>query len=218
MRIILKIYSIPNTYQNCRITPSTNITILTILLLHSMKHQNETKLLQLSTTIQNNLQKLMSSTFQRTLQENVVVKAEVNGVQNHLHICVCEGGGGNNDDFDVFWVVLAEKMHRKLVENGQNVRVTESGQFRFENRKQNVLERKQSPEQNSYGSETSEWNAIYLFINYTGSLNTINTIETCTTVFKWRFGLTYKYSFMSYTFLYLKKSLHFMTSIVASGS
>lgn len=44
----------------------------------SMKRQNEAKLLHLSTTIQNNLQKLMSSTFQRTLQENVVIKAEVN--------------------------------------------------------------------------------------------------------------------------------------------
>lgn len=43
-----------------------------------MKRQNEAKLLQLSTTIQNNLQKLMSSTFQRTLQENAVVKKEVN--------------------------------------------------------------------------------------------------------------------------------------------
>ncbi|VVC41021.1 Hypothetical protein CINCED_3A011869 [Cinara cedri] len=42
-----------------------------------MKRQNETKLLQLSTTIQNNLQKLMSSSFQRTLQENVVIKAEL---------------------------------------------------------------------------------------------------------------------------------------------
>lgn len=42
-----------------------------------MKRQNETKLLQLSTTIQNNLQKLMSSTFQRTLQENAVIKTEV---------------------------------------------------------------------------------------------------------------------------------------------
>jgi len=42
-----------------------------------MKCQNEAKLLQLSTTIQNNLQKLMSSTFQRTLQENVVIKTEV---------------------------------------------------------------------------------------------------------------------------------------------
>lgn len=43
-----------------------------------MKRQNEAKLLQLSTTIQNNLQKLMSSTFQRVLQENGVIKAEVN--------------------------------------------------------------------------------------------------------------------------------------------
>ncbi|XP_025192152.1 cilia- and flagella-associated protein 157, partial [Melanaphis sacchari] len=43
-----------------------------------MKRQNEAKLLQLSTTIQNNLQKLMSSTFQRTLQENVNIKAELN--------------------------------------------------------------------------------------------------------------------------------------------
>jgi len=42
-----------------------------------MKRQNEAKLLQLSTTIQNNLQKLMSSTFQRTLQENVIIKTEV---------------------------------------------------------------------------------------------------------------------------------------------
>jgi len=42
-----------------------------------MKRQNEAKLLQLSTTIQNNLQKLMSSTFQRTLQENVIIKSEV---------------------------------------------------------------------------------------------------------------------------------------------
>lgn len=42
-----------------------------------MKRQNEAKLLQLSTTIQNNLHKLMSSTFQRTLQENVVIKTEV---------------------------------------------------------------------------------------------------------------------------------------------
>lgn len=42
-----------------------------------MKRQNEAKLMQLSTTIQNNLQKLMSSTFQRTLQENGVIKAEV---------------------------------------------------------------------------------------------------------------------------------------------
>lgn len=48
-----------------------------------MKRQNEAKLLHLSTTIQNNLQKLMSSTFQRTLQENVVIKAEV----NHLFSC-----------------------------------------------------------------------------------------------------------------------------------
>ncbi|XP_026820240.1 cilia- and flagella-associated protein 157 [Rhopalosiphum maidis] len=43
-----------------------------------MKCQNEAKLLQLSTTIQNNLQKLMSSTFQRTLQENVIIKTELN--------------------------------------------------------------------------------------------------------------------------------------------
>ncbi|XP_025410238.1 cilia- and flagella-associated protein 157 [Sipha flava] len=42
-----------------------------------MKRQNEAKLLQLSTTIQNNLQKLMSSTFQRTLQENAVIKKEL---------------------------------------------------------------------------------------------------------------------------------------------
>jgi len=42
-----------------------------------MKRQNEAKLLQLSTTIQNNLHKLMSSTFQRTLQENVIIKKEV---------------------------------------------------------------------------------------------------------------------------------------------
>lgn len=42
-----------------------------------MKRQNEAKLLQLSTTIQNNLHKLMSSTFQRTLQENVIIKTEV---------------------------------------------------------------------------------------------------------------------------------------------
>jgi len=42
-----------------------------------MKRQNETKLLQLSTTIQSNLQKLMSTTFQRTLQENAVIKTEV---------------------------------------------------------------------------------------------------------------------------------------------
>jgi len=46
-------------------------------LFYSMKRQNEAKLLQLSTTIQNNLQKLMSSTFQRTLQENVIIKSEV---------------------------------------------------------------------------------------------------------------------------------------------
>lgn len=43
-----------------------------------MKRQNETKLLHLSTTIQSNLQKLMSTTFQRTLQENIVIKTEVN--------------------------------------------------------------------------------------------------------------------------------------------
>lgn len=42
-----------------------------------MKHQNEDKLLKLSTTIQNNLQKLMSTTFQRTLRENAVIKEEV---------------------------------------------------------------------------------------------------------------------------------------------
>lgn len=52
-----------------------NITKITII--YSMKRQNEAKLLQLSTTIQNNLQKLMSSTFQRTLQENVIIKTEV---------------------------------------------------------------------------------------------------------------------------------------------
>lgn len=65
-----------------------------------MKCQNEAKLLQLSTTIQNNLQKLMSSTFQRTLQENVVIKTEVsffalkpmftiNSLQ--IRICIQEG-------------------------------------------------------------------------------------------------------------------------------
>lgn len=42
-----------------------------------MKRQNEAKLLQLSTTIQNNLQKLMTSTFQRTLQENIAIRTEV---------------------------------------------------------------------------------------------------------------------------------------------
>lgn len=48
-----------------------------------MKRQNEAKLLQLSTTIQNNLQKLMSSTFQRTLQENIIIKSEVCYFYNH---------------------------------------------------------------------------------------------------------------------------------------
>lgn len=54
--------------------------------IYSMKRQNETKLLQLSTTIQNNLQKLMSSTFQRTLHENSVIKTEVNNISQFGHI------------------------------------------------------------------------------------------------------------------------------------
>jgi len=53
-----------------------------------MKCQNEAKLLQLSTTIQNNLQKLMTSTFQRTLQENVVIKTEVSFLYTKAILCL----------------------------------------------------------------------------------------------------------------------------------
>jgi len=48
-----------------------------LYLFYSMKRQNETKLIQLSTTNKNNLHKLMSSTFLRTLQENIINKIKV---------------------------------------------------------------------------------------------------------------------------------------------
>jgi len=48
-----------------------------LYLFYSMKRQNETKLIQLSTKNKNNLHKLMSSTFLRTLQENIINKIKV---------------------------------------------------------------------------------------------------------------------------------------------
>ncbi|XP_050524065.1 cilia- and flagella-associated protein 157-like [Daktulosphaira vitifoliae] len=63
-------------------TEKDNLTYETdkkiIIVKEQMKRQNEEKLSQLSTTMQSNLQKLMMTTFERTLKENSVVKKELN--------------------------------------------------------------------------------------------------------------------------------------------
>ncbi|XP_050441256.1 cilia- and flagella-associated protein 157 [Adelges cooleyi] len=48
-----------------------------IIVKEHMKRQNEAKLSELSTSIQSNLQKLMTSTFERTLKENAVINTEL---------------------------------------------------------------------------------------------------------------------------------------------
>jgi len=88
-----------------------------------MKRQNEAKLLQLSTTIQNNLQKLMSSTFQRTLQENIIIKSEVSYfilMKVMLHIEFITGmkiakGNGDSNRYYLFNPPSTKKMFSKYI-------------------------------------------------------------------------------------------------------